>query len=216
MNRHVSQCHDRALCLGLAVLRNALLCGVENIVYLLLTVSARIVVAGDGEEEDPGHADARKNSPSAELGAAHHEASPWPAFKELAVRLKVPAGAAYGFHRAMAQSNGIWKPPDLLAATQCIGLARVVLPASAVPSIGDNVRVAGVRLQGVPLNEHVMQVAGTTLVLPVVDADEYAVTAEDSFVRELLDEEAGHLDATWQMATGIHNDSVCRAEAWVS
>ena len=86
-----SQCNGQALCLEAAVLRNALLFGVKNIVYLLLTVSARIVVADDGEEEDPGYADATKDSPSAESGAARHEVSPWPAFRELAVRLKVPA-----------------------------------------------------------------------------------------------------------------------------
>ncbi len=199
MNHLEPRCREQALSLEIAVLRSALLADAENVVYLMIAVSSHSAVDNDAGEGDPGRSEVSSAPPKAEPLAADPEASAWPAFGELAVRLKVPRGVSYGFHRLLTQADGIWNPPDLCADTQCMGLARIVLPATLTPPVGESLRVAGVRLHGVPLNEHSMHVAGATLVLPVVGSDDYAAIAEDKLVRELLDEAAGHMDEWWQM-----------------
>ncbi len=178
------------LSLEIAVLRNALLAGAENVVYMLIAVSSRTVDANDESASAPGQPEIGCSAPTTDACAGDSAASSWPAFSEMAVRLKVPRGATYGFLRLLTRADGIWNPPDLFADTQCIGLARVVLPAALIPSFGESARVTGLRLQGVPLTEQGVQVIGRSLVLPVVKGDEYAASAEDEFVPDLLDEPA--------------------------
>ena len=170
---------EPGLSLGTRVLRNAILAGADNVVHLLLIVSVSAADKPDG-------------------GSTNPDADQWPAFHDLVLHLTVPRGVTFEFHRDMAQARGDWTPPDLAAGSEVIGLARIILPAGAVPSVGEGVRIAAVRLRGTPLNDHVMVMTGTTIVLPVLSAEDYAAVPEDDVVRELIDETDGNNDAWWK------------------
>jgi hypothetical protein len=186
------------LCLRLesAVLRPALRAGVENIVFLLLVVSALIDDDQDCSVIELFSRDTRDQLPAPIAASVQGEMPKWKGIRDIELYLKVPRGASYTFHRDMSQVDGIWKPPDLPEGAQTIGVARILLPARDLPANGDSVRIDS-RLRGVPFNEQIMTTTGTTFTLPVVGADEYAATPEDENVREILEESAGFEDASW-------------------
>ena len=179
-----------------AVLRPAVRAGVENIIFLLLVVSARIDDDQNCSLIELFSRDAREQQPTPIAASVQGETPKWKGIGDIELYLKVPRGASYTFHRDMSQVDGIWKPPDLPEGAQTIGVARILLPARDLPANGDSVRIAS-RLRGVPFNEQIMTTTGTTFTLPVVGADEYAATQEDEKVREILEESAGFEDGSW-------------------
>lgn len=176
-----TESYGLAVCLDLVALRPVLCAGVDNVAHILIVVSARSLAVDDGW---PGVSFRRPLPQEPALIESPERAG----FGDIEVYLKVPRGASYAFHRDLPRSEGIWNAPDLTAGMETLGLARICLPASAVPPVGESVRIAA-RLRCVPFNaEHSMTSTGSTLSLTVVAADQYQATADEAFVREVLDE----------------------------
>lgn len=173
------------LALQVIPLRRAISAGKDNIIQMMLIVSASH--ASSGGDED-GHASSV---------AANDEQ--WPAFQDLRLDLKVPRGVNYGFHHEMTQLGGSWTPPDLLSGYRCVGIARIDLPAHMVPPVGNTARIATVRLWGTPLNTHLDIHHRLMIDLPVVSDEEYARTEQAADVLQLVETTGGDQDTSWHM-----------------
>jgi len=188
---------DLHLRLHIFALRDAIVAGAENLVYLLLQASAHNGVDHDDRADEQAASEAQGQSQLTSAGPEHQDNIQWPGYCDVQLYMKVPRGASYQFHRDLSHARGLWALPDLPAGTQCIGTARILMPAHIVPDIGDEVSVAGVRLRGSKLNDHAMTMTSATLVLPVLGAGDYAALPEDEFVREYLYETASWGGESW-------------------
>lgn len=173
------------LALQVVPLRRAVSAGKDNIIHMMLIVSASHVSSGSDEN---GHATSV---------AADDEQ--WPVFQHLRLDLKVPRGVTYGFHREMTQLGGSWTPPDLLPGYRCVGIARIDLPAHMVPPVGNTARIATVRLWGTPLSTHLDIHHRLMIDLRVVSDEEYARTEQAADVLQLVETTGGDQDTSWHM-----------------
>jgi len=107
------------------------------------------------------------------------------ALRKVALSISVPRGATVVPMTALAQHYDEWGLPDMAWGQETWVAMRILVPASMVSGIDEGVR-ARVRVTGNHVSEPTTTRHGTTLLIPVLAADEYDETPEDVFVRDWI------------------------------